>query len=88
MKKKYCIVTPTQKETLSEYEKISLKTIQKVFKEEDKFLVTFSENKLKLNNFKKIFFKKYHFKGINSYNKLCLNKDFYNKFKNYEYILI
>ena len=53
MKKKFCIVTPTQKEKLSEYEKISLKTIQKIFKDEDKFLVTFSENKLELNNFKK-----------------------------------
>ena len=88
MKKKFCIVTPTQKEKLSEYEKISLKTIQKIFKDEDKFLVTFSENKLELNNFKKVFFKKKHFDGIYSYNKLCMNADFYNKFNDYEYILI
>lgn len=88
MKKKYCIVTPTQKETLSDYEKISLKTIQKIFQNEDKFLVTFQENKLNLDNFKKIYFKKYYFESIDNYNKLCMSSEFYKQFSSYEYILI
>ena len=73
---------------MSDYEKISLKTIQKVFQNEDKFLVTFQENKLNLDNFKKIYFKKYYFESIDNYNKLCMSSEFYKQFSSYEYILI
>jgi len=50
-KKDFCIVTPFHKETLNNYEKICLSTIQKVFKNEDKYLITFDSNILSLNNF-------------------------------------
>jgi len=88
MKKKYCIVTPTQKEILTKYERLSLKTIHKVFKEEDKYLVTFPENKLKLDYFENKYFEKSYFKNIDSYNKLCMSSNFYTQFSNYEYILL
>lgn len=86
--KKVCIVTPFHKDNLSEYESISLKTIQFHFKEYDKFLVSFKENNLKLQGFKKVNFSKYFFKNLGSYNKLCSSIDFYGKFSNYEYMLI
>lgn len=88
MKKQYCIVTPFQKSRLSDYEKLSYKTILKVFNNKDKYLVTFPENKLKLNGYINQYFHKSYFENIKSYNKLCLDKSFYERFKDYKYILI
>ncbi len=87
-KKDFCIVTPFHKKTLNDYEKICLNTIQKVFKNEDKYLITFDSNNLCLKNFEKIIFRKSYFKSIQSYNQLCLSYDFYEKFTKYRYILI
>ena len=51
MNDKVCIVTPFHKSDLSDNEKLSLKTIQKHFKNEKKFLVTFHDNKIDFPNF-------------------------------------
>lgn len=87
-KNDFCIVTPFHKNSLNEYEKISLNSILNIFKNEDKYFVTFHDNNLQLPNFKKLLFEKYYFKSIDSYNKLCYSLEFYRKFINYKYILI
>lgn len=87
-KSKVCIVVPLHKGELNEYEQISLKTIQKHFIYEKKFLLTYFENKINIPNFEKKIFDRKHFKNIESYNDLCLSIDFYKSFLDYEYILI
>ena len=88
MNDKVCIVTPFHKSNLNESEKLSLKTIQKHFKNEKKFLVTFYENKIDLPNFERINFSKIFFENIQGYNNLCTSAEFYRSFLNFEYMLI
>ena len=88
MSDKVCIVTPFHKSNLNESEKLSLKTIQKHFKNEKKFLVTFDENKIDLPNFERINFSKIFFENIQGYNNLCTSAKFYRSFIDFEYILI
>ena len=59
----YCIVTPFHKNKLDKYERMSLKSINKVFKEKKKFLVTFRENKLNLKGFENKYFDKIFLKA-------------------------
>ena len=88
MNDKVCIVTPFHKSNLNESEKLSLKTIQKHFKNEKKFFVTFDENKIDLPNFERINFSKIFFENIQGYNNLCTSAEFYRSFLDFEYMLI
>lgn len=88
IKSKVCIVVPLHKEELTEYEKISLQTIQKHFIHEKKFLITYSENKFDIPNFEKKIFNRDYFKSVDTYNNLCVSIDFYKNFQDYKYILI
>lgn len=89
-KKKVCIVIPFHKFSLSDYELLCLKTIQSNFKDERKYLVSFSENNLKIKGIKRINFDKKYFKNFDGYNLLCSSLIFYKKFAelNFDYILI
>ena len=87
-KKKICIVTPFHKSKLTEYEKLSLKTIQRHFKNEKKFLVTFDENDIQIPNFQRQNFKKKYFDNLNGYNQLCSSIEFYKAFLEFDYMLI
>ena len=88
MNDKVCIVTPFHKSDLSDNEKLSLKTIQKHFKNEKKFLVTFHDNKIDFPNFERVNFNKNFFENIQGYNNLCTSSEFYRSFLNFEYMLI
>ena len=88
MNDKVCIVTPFHKSDLSDNEKLSLKTIQKHFKNEKKFLVTFHENKIDFPNFERVNFNKNFFENIQGYNNLCTSTEFYRSFLDFEYMLI
>ena len=88
MNDKVCIVTPFHKSDLSDNEKLSLKTIQKHFKYEKKFLVTFHDNKIDFPNFERINFNKNFFENIQGYNNLCTSTKFYRTFLDFEYMLI
>ena len=88
MNDKVCIVTPFHKSDLSDNEKLSLKTIQKHFKNEKKFLVTFHENKIDFPNFERVNFSKNFFENIQGYNNLCTSTEFYRSFLDFEYMLI
>ena len=88
MKNKVCIVTPFHKNFLNEYEKLSLKSIYDTFPDVEKFLVTFEQNSLRLKYFKNVFFDKNYFKSIKTYNQLCFNLEFYQRFIDFDYILI
>jgi len=88
MNDKVCIVTPFHKSDLSDNEKLSLKTIQKHFKNEKKFLVTFHDNKIDFPNFERINFNKNFFENIQGYNNLCTSTEFYRSFLDFEYMLI
>ena len=87
-KNKVCIVTPFHKQKLNDYEKLSLKTINKNFKDEKKYLVTFKDNNIKIPNYTNIFFDKKYFLNIRTYTILCNSLSFYQKFRDFDYILI
>ena len=88
MNDKVCIVTPFHKSDLTDNEKLSLKTIQKHFKIEKKFLVTFHDNKIDFPNFERVNFNKNFFENIQGYNNLCTSTKFYRSFLDFEYMLI
>ena len=88
MNDKVCIVTPFHKYDLNDNEKLSLKTIQKHFKNEKKFLVTFHDNKIDFPNFERVNFNKNFFENIQGYNNLCTSTEFYRSFLDFEYMLI
>ncbi len=94
MKKEFCIVTPLHKKSINEYEKNCLIRINDNFKVIDKFLITFEENNLDevtsnlIKNYKRVNLSKSWFESIYTYNMLSCSIEFYDKFKNYKYILI
>lgn len=88
MKNKVCIVTPFHKDILNKYERLSLQSIYDTFPYYEKFLVTFKENDLNFKYFNNIFFDINYFKSIKTYNQLCFNLDFYQKFIDFDYILV
>lgn len=90
---KVAVVIPIYKKILDPFEKISLKQCVKIL---NKYNIKLAAPKnLNLNNYFKInpdlkteFFNPYYFKSIKGYNKLMLSQKFYNRFVNYDYILI
>jgi hypothetical protein len=93
-KKKYCLVTFLHKKELNSYERICLSRMNLKFQNEDKYVISPQNKEIKkliykdFINFKNIIFDKSFFKSTLTYNKLCTSLEFYEKFKNYEYILI
>ncbi len=85
---KYALLHLFIKSNLSDNEKLSLKTIQKHFKNEKKFLVTFHDNKIDFPNFERVNFNKNFFENIQGYNNLCTSTEFYRSFLDFEYMLI
>lgn len=84
------IVIPMYKKSLEWYEKISLQRAIHIFK--DRKIVFLSHEELeidhRLNSIEKVNFDPDYFKSIKSYNRLMLSVDFYNRFLEYDYILI
>jgi hypothetical protein len=88
------IVISIYKETISELEKISLTQCLKLFKNKEiAFLCPYS---IKLDNYLQLtdrkinafHFEDEYFKNITSYNKLLLSSFFYERFSEYQYMLI
>lgn len=89
-KKKVAIVIPTHKNSFNSDEKKSLLHLKTFLGKYDKYFVT----PQKLNpkkfpkDFKVIKFEDHYFTSVRKYCELLMTKDFYENFKNYEYILI
>src|SRR5258708_17931684 len=92
MKKKIAIVIPTHKINFSKEEALSLKHIKHFLKKYDKFLVLpkkFKGKKFKIEGFKRtIYFNSDYFISVPAYCEMLNTKNFYQEFKDYEYILI
>lgn len=87
--KKVAIVVPTYKKNLSAEEELSLRHLLYYLGEHDIFYMA-PEGLVDLNyhKFPTVFFPKKYFKSVMTYSKLLLMKEFYEKFSEYEYILI
>src|SRR3989344_2849097 len=91
MKKKVAIVIPYHKENISIEEKISVNHLIKFLDSYDKFLVLPESIKkvyFKLPKMKIINFPNEYFTSVPKYCEMLNTKMFYNKFTDYEYILI
>jgi Protein of unknown function (DUF5672) len=87
------VVIPAYKETLSEFEQISLQQCENILKSYPKILIAPYDLSLDiyskiLNGASVINFDKEYFEGFKGYNKLMLSQEFYKSFIDYEYILI
>lgn len=86
------IIIPIYKEIPNEDDAISINNTYKQFN--DKFDIFFiCSNKLNINAYKKfkikfIEFDECYFMNVNTYSQLCMSTIFYEKFLNYEYMLI
>ena len=93
-KKDICIVIPIYKDCLNEYEIQSVEQCVKVLSEYSIFFV--APNGLNLDFYKSkfktiqnyFFFEELYFKDVAGYNRLMLSTFFYEKFLDYEYMLI
>lgn len=92
-----CITIPIYKETPSQWERESFYQCMSVLHKHDICIITHEE--LNLVQYKTImnkahitcnieYFDKSYFGNLLSYNKLMMSYDFYNRFRNYKYILI
>ncbi|TAE48806.1 MAG: hypothetical protein EAY69_04420 [Cytophagales bacterium] len=84
MKNKVVVVIPIYKKKLSESEQLSLERCRKtiIFVAPQDFQSDYTqENKI-------IYFPKHYFEGIEGYNALMLSPIFYEKFLEYEYMLL
>lgn len=86
-----CILIPVYREKISDDETVSLEYLKKNASGESIFFI--APEGLKTENYHKwgwnfIFFPKKFFVSVNEYTKLLLSPFFYEKFKNYEYMLI
>ncbi|MFA7314324.1 MAG: DUF5672 family protein [Candidatus Magasanikbacteria bacterium] len=87
--KKVAIVVPTYKKDLNEDEKISLRHLLHFLGSYDIFyMAPDGLTDLNYHKFPTVFFPKKYFKSVMTYSKLMLKKEFYQKFSEYEYILI
>lgn len=90
-KKKVAIVIPRYRKTLSKDDRLSLKYLDKFLNRYDKFYFTpqsLDKKRIRSKGFKITKFPDYFFKNRETYNELLLTEDFYQKFSDYEYILI
>lgn len=90
-KKSVAIVIPTHKSNLNSDDLISLRHLKKFLYKYDAYFVIpedIDTKKFKFKGSKFIKFPKHYFQSWRGYNELLLQKQFYEKFKNYEYILI
>lgn len=90
-KKKVAIVIPTHKSYFSSEDLISLRHLKKYLNKYDQYFVVpkdMDTKKIKLKGVKFIECPKHYFQTWRGYNEFLLQKEFYEKFKNYEYILI
>lgn len=93
MKKEVAVVVPIYRDQLSEFEEISLRSIVSVLGEYP--LVFVKPQTLKLERVGRLFpglseenFADDYFKNIHAYNTLMLSPQFYERFQEYQYILI
>lgn len=95
--KKHIIVIPVYKGDITQYEKMSLRQCCKVMSKYTICLVTYKD--LDCTVYYRIAqeydiqllrenFDEHYFAGLDAYNKLMIAKEFYLRFKNYDYMLI
>lgn len=83
------VVIPIYKENLNEFEKISLQQVQKILgRYEIIFFAPEGKNFSYTQNYKVVHFPQQFFQGVSGYNTLMLSPHFYEKFLDYDYILI
>lgn len=89
---KVVIVVPTYKETLSIVEQISLCQLQRVLGAYPKVFIAPEGLKINYNGLEKgfstEFFNKAYFSSITGYSCLCLSKELYERFSDYDYMLL
>lgn len=94
--KRVCVVIPIYKDDINNDEEVALKQMLNVFKDEEIVIITYKNLALPTilslfqhhQNFRIEYFQKFYFYNVERYNHLMLSKCFYNRFKDYEYILI
>lgn len=83
------VVIPIYKENLNEFEKISLQQVQKILgRYEIIFFAPEGKNFSYTQNYKVVHFPQQFFQGVSGYNTLMLSPSFYEKFLDYDFILI
>jgi hypothetical protein len=93
MLNKVAIIIPFYKNTISDYEKISLQQCQRILHQHPKIAI--KPKMLKLPDEANtvafsdvVSFDDHYFEGLAGYNRLMLSSRFYKQFEDYEYILI
>lgn len=90
--KKVAIVIPVYNEIISSYELISLQQLNRVLGDYDKFFVAPENMIFSYADFCQDWtvenFKKYYFQNTVTYSELLLSEEFYDRFSQYEYMLI
>lgn len=90
--KKVVIVVPAYKETLEYVEQVSLCQLQRVLGAYPKVFIAPEGLKINYNGLEKgfntEFFDKDYFSSVTGYSRLCLSKEFYERFSDYDYMLI
>lgn len=91
-KKLVAIVIPIYKSNMTELEKISYEQVKKILFNYDIYLFMPKDliisNKIKKDDMRIVRFSDDYFDNIKCYNRLMLDKQFYERFQDYEYILI
>lgn len=84
------IVVPMHRESLTSDEKVSLRHLRHFLGHYDKYFVSAKDLHINVEpwDFKIIKFSKRYFLSKESYSKLLVSKEFYQCFKDYEYILL
>lgn len=91
IKKKVALVIPYYKKDISPDEKISIKHLNKFLKAYDKFLIlpaNLKDTSFTISHAKIMYFPSEFFTSVQKYSELLTTKSFYQKFSDYEYILI
>lgn len=94
--KRACVVIPIYKDKIDPNEQVSLQRMLEVFKDEEIVVITYKGlalptiTSMLMNNanYRFEYFSKFYFETVNRYNQLMLSKCFYDRFKDYEYVLI
>ncbi len=93
---KRCVIIPVYTDKIDKNEELALRQLIQVFKDEEIVILTYRElsipyiqNMLQLHRKNRSeYFHVWYFRNVNRYNQLMLSKGFYDRFKDYDYILI
>lgn len=83
-----CIITPIYQTRLLDEEKYAIRHMIRYLSDYTRYIIAPDTLDISINGFETIYFPAHYFSGLAGYNQLLLSKEFYERFAQFDYMLI